>query len=178
MTRERQKVLLVVLLLVLAGLLWYRLSGGSGRDSRAAAVVRARQALEPGEVVELRLAESGASAPINAPSRNLFAYVVERPPPPPPPPPRPAPPPVEREKRPKKPRPPEVDLVFLGSFGPETRRIAVFLDGEDVVNARVGDVLKGKFIVESIGYESADIGFVGFPDAPSQRLPAGGQRAG
>jgi hypothetical protein len=71
-----------------------------------------------------------------------------------------------------------VDVTFLGSFGPEARRIAVFLDGEEVVNANVGDVLKGKFIVEAIGYESADLKFVGFPDAPSRRLPAGGQGAG
>jgi hypothetical protein len=170
-------VLLVVLLLALAGLLWYRLSGGSPRDPRSAAVVRARQALEPGEVLELRLARTLSTEAVNAPSRNLFAYVVERRPPPP----RPArapEPAVERERRPAVPQPPEVDVTFLGSFGPEVRRIAVFLDGEEVVNAKVGDVLKGMFIVDAIGYESVDLKFVGFPDAPSRRLPAGGQRAG
>lgn len=178
MSAERQKVVLVVLLVAFAGLLWYRLSGGSAGDSRAAAVERAREALEPGEVVALRLGAPHAAEAINAPSRNLFAYVVERPPPPPPPPPRATPPPEPRKRKPARPRPPEVDVTYLGSFGPEARRIAVFLDGEEVVNAKVGDVLKGKFIVEAIGYESADLRFVGFPDAPSRRLPAGGQRAG
>jgi hypothetical protein len=177
-TPERQKVVLVVVLLVFAGLLWYRMSGGSAGDSRAAAVERAREALEPGEVIALRLGAPHAGEAINAPSRNLFAYVVERRPPPPPPAPRATPPPAPRERKPARPRPPEVDVTYLGSFGPEARRIAVFLDGEEVVNAKVGDVLKGKFIVEAIGYESADLKFVGFPDAPSRRLPAGGQRAG
>lgn len=177
MSRERQRIVLVVLLLLLAGLLWYRLGGGTPRGRRAAAEVRAREALAPGEVVELRLAtRAGAEVPINAPSRNLFSYVVARRPPPPPPPPQRAP--VERESKPSRPQPPAVDVTFLGSFGPEDRRIAVFLDGEDVVNAKVGDVLKGKFIVDAIGFESVDVRFVGFPDAPSHRLPAGGQRAG
>lgn len=178
MSRERQKVVLAVLLLLLAVLLWQRLTGGSRTDPRRAAVARARQALEPGEVLELRLGAREDGAAINAPSRNLFAYVVERRPPPPRPAPRAEPPPLEREVEPAEPRPPEVDVTFLGSFGPESRRIAVFLDGEEVVNAKVGDVLKDKFIVEAIGYESADLGFVGFPDAPSRRLPAGGKRAG
>lgn len=179
MSRERQKVVLVVLLLALAGLLWQRLGGGAGVDRRREAVARARQALEPGEVLELRLAEGAEEVAINAPSRNLFAYVVERRAPAPRQAPRPAPPPVERATQaPPERRPPEVDVTFLGSFGPESGRIAVFLDDQDVVNAKVGDVLKGKFIVEAIGYESADLGFVGFPDAPSRRLPAGGKRAG
>ncbi|MEZ5333303.1 MAG: hypothetical protein R2991_14960 [Thermoanaerobaculia bacterium] len=177
MSRDRQKVLLIALLVVLGGLLWYRLGGGSPGNGRAADVERAREALSPGEVVELRLASrDGVEVPINAPSRNLFSYVVARRPPPPPPP--PPPPREDREQKPRRPQPPEVDLSFLGSFGPEGRRIAVFLDGEDVVNAKVGEVLKGKFIVDAIGFESVDVKFVGFPDAPSHRLPAGGKRAG
>ena len=54
--------------------------------------------------------------------------------------------------------------------------MAVFADeaGENLYNARAGDVLEGKFIVDRIGYESVDLKFVGFPDAPAKRLPIGG----
>ena len=79
----------------------------------------------------------------------------------------PPPPPVEVV-------PPPVDVAFLGSFGPDRGRIAVFTDGTDLYNARIGDVVKAHFVVEAIGYESADLKFVNFPDAPAQRLEAGG----
>jgi hypothetical protein len=70
------------------------------------------------------------------------------------------------------PRPPEVTLRYLGSFGPRDRRIAVFEDpgGGGVLNAREGETLQGKFIVDRIGYESVDLRFVGFPDEPPRRL--------
>lgn len=70
------------------------------------------------------------------------------------------------------PQPPEVDVRFLGSFGPRQRRIAVFADatGANVYDAREGDTVDDRFVVERIGYESVDIGFVGFPDVPARRL--------
>lgn len=70
------------------------------------------------------------------------------------------------------PRPPEVTLSYLGSFGPDGRRIAVFTasDGRSVINALEGDVIEGKFVVVKIGFESVDLGFVGFPDAAPRRL--------
>jgi hypothetical protein len=71
-------------------------------------------------------------------------------------------------------RPPPVDVVFLGSFGPDGRRIAVFSDGADIYNVLQGGILKRVFRVDKIGFESADLGFVDFPDEPSQRLAAGG----
>jgi hypothetical protein len=49
----------------------------------------------------------------------------------------------------------------------------VFSDGETIINALQGDVLDGKFIIASIGYESVDVKFVGFPDEPARRLAAG-----
>jgi hypothetical protein len=75
---------------------------------------------------------------------------------------------------PAKRRPPPVDVVFLGSFGPDGRRIAVFSDGTDIYNVLQGGVLKRVFRVDKIGFESADLRFVDFPDEPSQRLAAGG----
>lgn len=113
-----------------------------------------------------------------------------------PPPPPPAPPPPTREELERRrreeeerlrsldeerrlaaiPKPPPVTLTYLGSFGPERKRVAVFADesGENLYNARAGDVLEGKFIVDRIGYESVDLKFVGFPDEPARRLPIGG----
>jgi hypothetical protein len=52
----------------------------------------------------------------------------------------------------------------------------VFTEGEAVYNALVGDVIKEKFILVTIGYESADLGFVGFPEAAPSRLPVGRMR--
>jgi hypothetical protein len=74
------------------------------------------------------------------------------------------------------PKPPPVTLTYLGSFGPANRRVAVFADegGENLYNARKGDVLEGKFIVDRIGYESVDLKFVDFPDEPARRLAIGG----
>jgi hypothetical protein len=72
-----------------------------------------------------------------------------------------------------KPKPPPFTMSYLGSFGPPSRRIAVFSDGKTIYNALKGEVLAGKFIVAEIGYESVDIRFVGFPDWPPQRLAVG-----
>ena len=72
------------------------------------------------------------------------------------------------------PQPPPIDLDYLGSFGPARRKIAVFSDGETIHNAMAGEILAGKFIVHQIGYESVDLKFVGFPEVPAERLPAGG----
>lgn len=74
-----------------------------------------------------------------------------------------------------RPHPPEIDVRYIGSFGPATRRIAVFVDGAGggLLNARVGEVLKGKFVLARIGYESVDLKYVDFPDLPARRLPVG-----
>ncbi len=73
---------------------------------------------------------------------------------------------------PSGPRPPEVTLLYLGNFGPPGTPIAVFVDAArtNVYDAHEGDTLEGKFIVQKIGYESVDLAFVGFPDAPAKRL--------
>lgn len=68
------------------------------------------------------------------------------------------------------PKPPPFTWGYLGNFGPRDHRIAVFLSGERVINAREGDTLENKFIVAHIGYETVDIRFVGFPDWPADRL--------
>ena len=78
------------------------------------------------------------------------------------------------EATPPKPVPPPVDVVYLGSFGSEKQRLAVFSNGKAIFNVLEGGVLNEKFIVVRIGFESVDVGFVGFPDAPPERLAVGG----
>ncbi len=69
------------------------------------------------------------------------------------------------------PRPPEISFKFVGSFGPKDRPIAVVQQGDEVFNARAGDTLFGKFVLRKVGYESIDVGFVGFDTNETRRLP-------
>ena len=68
------------------------------------------------------------------------------------------------------PRPPEVSFKFIGTFGPKEHPIAVVQQGDQVLNVRAGDKLFGKFILKKVGYESIDVGFVGFPESETRRL--------
>lgn len=184
---ERQKRVawvLGALLLVLAalwGVPWIgRALGGDGTLWSRGPTTRSAAVDE--EVVELRLADLARSPHEYTPGRSIFRY-AEPPAPPPvaPPPPRPVPkppppPPAGPPPPPPKPQPPPIDFELIGIFGPAEGRIAVLRDGDTIINARRNDLVKERFVVEQIGFESVDIGFVGFPDAPSQRLPMGGNR--
>ncbi len=68
------------------------------------------------------------------------------------------------------PRPPEIGFKFIGTFGPKEHPIAVVQQGDQVLNVRSGDTLFGKFILRKVGYESIDVGFVGFPETETRRL--------
>lgn len=165
------------------------LSRGGGSDGRGGAVAPGRPAAsrahgrgtakEPVDhVVELEPVEPQDVPTKYEPGRDPFRFYEPPPPPPPPPKPVPAPkpeppPPPPVPTGPPKPQPPPLDLTYLGSFGPADHPIAVFSGGDDIYNARAGDVIDGKFQVVRIGYESADLAFVGFPDVPAQRLPVG-----
>ncbi len=182
--------LLVGLLVVLALIFgWNRLlplltggddagGGGGGRrgGSGAAAI----------EVVELAVDRLTHDPGAFKPGRDPFRYYQ----PPPPPPTGPTPEELEARRRaaeaaaaaaraaaeakPAGPQPPEIDLTYLGSFGPADRRIAVFTDGDEVYNALAGDVLQDQFVVDHIGLESVDLKYVDFPDLPPARLGVGG----
>ena len=82
----------------------------------------------------------------------------ETPPPPPPPP---------------VPQPPAFTFKYIGTFGSPANPIATFARDGEIVNARAGDIIEGKFILRSIGIESAEIAFVGFPPDQTQRIPLG-----
>jgi hypothetical protein len=115
-----------------------------------------------------------------APLRNIFDQRAPTPVPPPPPTPAPPPPPapgaaqfvgpVPPPPPTPTPLPPAITFKFIGTFGPKDHPIAVLLLGDQIVNARVGDVVFDQFIVRRIGYESLDVGFVGRDPADTRRL--------
>lgn len=109
--------------------------------------------------------------------RDLFELrePTRRPPPtpfPPPPPPGdtrfigPLPPPPPTPT----PKPPEVTFKFVGTFGPKGHPIAVIQQGDLVYNVRAGDIVFDKFVIRSVGYESIDVGFVGFVETETRRI--------
>ena len=181
----RRNALLVVLILVaaFAGGRWVldrlgagagAMLGGSGLDSVDV------ESLLGIEVAELRTDDLVVSGGELTPGRDPWRFGPASTPKPQPRPPAPKPD-VVKPKAPKpsavepaKPEPPPIDLVFLGNFGPTRRKIAVFDDGETVYIALIGDVVKEKFQVHQIGFESVDLTFVGFPDEPPKRLAIGG----
>ena len=181
--RERIGLLVLVILAPIAG--WRYLepavlnlagSGGGGnvRRFQPRAVVR-----QP--MTELRLEALAVASGEYEPGRNIFRFGEKpKPPPPPPPPPPREPPPQQPQappppREPPKPQPPPVDVTLLGIFGPERRRVVVLTDKEGtIINALEREVIREKFIIDKIGYESVDIAFVGFPDAAPQRLEFGG----
>ena len=80
--------------------------------------------------------------------------------PPPPPPPQPPPPPAFTYK-------------YIGTFGTANNPIATFSGNGEIINVRVGETFDGKFILRSIGIESVEIGYVGFPADVKTRVPVG-----
>lgn len=198
--QTRQKVLLGVLAVLLLVLGWVYVPGllsgdggaagaGGRRGARAGESAADRVAVEHLELDRLAVEPRDYD-----PGRNPFSYYT----PPPPPPPGPTPEELaeraaeakrraeaEAERRaaleveranapPPKPKPPAFQLTYLGSFGPEGRKIAVFTDGEEIYNAVVGDVLSDSFAVSEIGFESVTITYVDFPDEPARRVGIGG----
>lgn len=187
-----------VLLALLGLTLLITVFSGSGDDAGDTATVQTRQAPNArstrrgaqteavDRVVELRSASLDSVPSEYQPGRDPFRfYQPPRKAPPPTPPPKPVerkPPPVRpvetRPPEPQGPQPPPIEVSYLGSFGPTERPIAVFTDGEEIYNVRLGDVMDGKFRVVNIGYESVDLAFVNFPEVPAKRLPIGRANGG
>lgn len=197
MSDERKRLVMIVLLVALAAVVVWRYvvptlsSDGGGLGGRVGGSVSSAAA--DVDVATLDLGALEAEARNYEPGRNLFEYHRK----PPPPPPEPQGPTAEelaaqreaerlrREAEARaaeaattqaeaKPQPPSFQLTFLGSFGPEGRKIAVFTDGEEIYNALIGDVLNEKFVVADIGFESVSITYVGFPEEPATRVGIGG----
>jgi hypothetical protein len=113
--------------------------------------------------------------------RDLFDLREPTPPPPPTPTPAPPPPPgpghpafvgpLVPPPPPPTPVPPDPPFKLIGIFGPKERPIAVLTNGDDILNVRAGQVVFGRWIVQKVGYESMDVGFVGYPATETRRLP-------
>jgi hypothetical protein len=74
----------------------------------------------------------------------------------------------------QEPVPPPLPFRCIGRFGnSSTTFVALADDTHNVVNARAGEIVDGRFIVRAIGVESVDIGFVGFPASADKRIAIG-----
>jgi hypothetical protein len=75
---------------------------------------------------------------------------------------------------PPPPEPPQFAYKYIGTFGSPASPLATFTNNGDIINVRVGETFgDGKFILRSIGIESAEIGFTGFPPDVRRRIPLG-----
>ncbi len=134
--------------------------------------------VSPDEVPIIRVEDLAERKPAGAPAagRDLFDFRPPTPVPPPPPTPAPTPqpvcgspsymgpcPPTPPPPPTPTPTPPEITFRFIGSFGPKDNPIAVLVQGDQVVDARTGDVVFERFRVVRVNYESVDIGFVPRP---------------
>jgi hypothetical protein len=74
---------------------------------------------------------------------------------------------------PPAPVPPQFTFKYIGTFGPANNPIATFNGNGEIINVRVGETIDGRFILRSIGIESVEIGFVGFPTDVKTLVPLG-----
>ncbi len=182
---QRERGLLAILAILLVIAVWRYVqpalmsiaSGGAGSVGKVSGF-RPRAGARD-EILGLRLSDLNVDGGEYEPDRNIFRYGAKpKPPPPPPPPPPPvrvAPRPTGPPPPPPPPQPPPLDVTLVGIFGPEHRRIAVLTDGDAwFQNALEQEVIREKFIVHKIGFESVDFRFVGFPDAEPKRIEIGG----
>lgn len=158
-------------LLALAGIVLFYFSpkggiGSSGHESFG-------DVAKLGEAPEVHLDRlAGRTDGYDPKGRNLFQFYtppppVVAPPPTPPPTPRPiaTPPPVIVNRDPPagghyRPQPPAITLTYLGFLGPKENRIAVFEDGQEMLLAKKGEVVKQQFRVVDFGYETVVMGYV------------------
>jgi hypothetical protein len=69
------------------------------------------------------------------------------------------------------PPPPSFSMTFVGWLGPDRLPVAVFLDSGEVVVVPRGDTIKNRFIVRDVGPASVTIGYVGYPDNVTRKVP-------
>lgn len=66
---------------------------------------------------------------------------------------------IEIAKNPPPPAPPPINLRYVGYLGPKNDKVAVFEDGDEIVVAKKGEVVKGQFRVVEIRYETVVMGY-------------------
>ncbi|MDX1382557.1 MAG: hypothetical protein R3190_02880 [Thermoanaerobaculia bacterium] len=178
--KAREKVLLAVLAAVASiqviRLLPDSLEGGPLTLARKSPTRRAAEELRPAAVAHLDIEVLDAASGRTEVGRDPFRFGL------PPASRRPPPAPQREDDRRRgtpetdpaaERRPPPIRYSYLGSFGTERLQVAVFSDGEAIVNAQVGQALDDALVVEAIDRESVEIRFVDFPDHPPRRLRVG-----
>lgn len=70
-----------------------------------------------------------------------------------------APPRETKPAAPVKPPPPSITFKFRGIVGPAKQPVGVFMDGEEILLRKKGQVIKKEFKILDIGVEWADIGY-------------------
>jgi len=184
MTAGERKRLMLLLGILGAGLIVlavrYFPHGTAGGSSTSEGAIQF--ALEKVPVLNMEVL-TPVPKPTGGIGRNPFAYGPK--PTPTPAPPRPTSPPVPtRPPRPTPtprlihtadgralPPPPKFRDKFIGYLGPPDRMVAVFRNGEKVRVQMEGGVLDGKFIIREVGFQSVEIGFVGYPEEVTTRVP-------
>ena len=122
---------------------------------------------DPPIVERALLTRPPASFDVNG--RDLFKYYTPPPPPPPkreikpyvapplpPPPPPPGPP---KPVVPAEPQPPSPSFKYIGFLGTKENPIGVFLEGEEMMQAQIGDVVRQEFELVEFRYGTAVFGF-------------------
>lgn len=69
------------------------------------------------------------------------------------------------------PPPPRFGLAYLGWLGPDRLPVGVFRDGSEVLAVPRGEVIKDVFILRDVGPGDVTIGFVGYPESISAKVP-------
>jgi hypothetical protein len=75
---------------------------------------------------------------------------------------RPVKPPVRKSKAPPAvpaKRPPRIKFTYLGYLGPKEDRIAVFWENDEMILARIGEVVQDEFKVVQFKYEKVVMGY-------------------
>jgi hypothetical protein len=60
---------------------------------------------------------------------------------------------------PPDPPPPVPGFIFLGYIGPKQDKIAVFEEGQEIVLARVGEVVQNRFRVVEFKFQTVVLGY-------------------
>ncbi len=69
------------------------------------------------------------------------------------------------------PPPPPFRDAFIGYLGPPGHMVAVFRDGKTIKVQEEGGVLDDTFIIRHVGFQSVEIGYVGYPEEVTTRVP-------
>jgi len=163
---RRRQILAGALIVLLAGLLVYRLrarpSGAAPSTSNVAASP-GRAAARPAPAPDVHLSRLEAERPkLTDARRDLFRFKPKSVPPPPTTGARPAPVPAVPAGPPPVPPPPPIRLKFIGivEASESARKIAVLSDGTHVYQGREGDIIEGQYRILKIGAESLEMAYL------------------